>query len=56
MLSIFYNRYHINKKLFKFINSKKIRAQSDHFNGGIVGIFHSNKISSKELKNRFKEF
>ena len=25
-----------NKKLFKLINSKKIRAQSDPFNGGII--------------------
>lgn len=49
-----YNKLLINKKLFKLINSKKIRAQSDPFNGGIIGIFHSNGISSKDLINKFK--
>lgn len=50
-----YNKYLINDKLYKLINSKKIRAQSDPFSGGILGIFHSNRISSKELENRFKK-
>lgn len=51
------NKIFIPKRLFKLINTKKIRAQvGDKKSGGIIGVFDENNINQEKIKTIFCKY